>query len=71
MTDDLLQYQWVFVRDFDRALRFYIETLGLSSTLAYEGWASSIQAHAPWRSSASSRMTMKRSWSRSRASVRL
>jgi len=34
MTDDLLQYQRVFVRDFDRALRFYTETLGLSSTLA-------------------------------------
>ena len=39
MTDDQLQYRWVFVRDFDRALRLYTETLGLSSTLAYEGWA--------------------------------
>ena len=32
MIDDLLQYQWVIVRDFDRALRFYIEMLGLDAT---------------------------------------
>jgi len=41
MTDYQLQYLRVFVRDFDRALRFYAETLGLTATFADAsiGWA--------------------------------
>jgi hypothetical protein len=39
MPEFEVQYLRVFVRDFDRALRFYTGTLGLTATEAYEGWA--------------------------------
>jgi catechol 2,3-dioxygenase-like lactoylglutathione lyase family enzyme len=68
MPEFEVQYLRVFVRDFDRALRFYTGTLGLTATVAYEGWARSTPAPANSPSSASTRRTTRRSWSRCRAS---
>jgi catechol 2,3-dioxygenase-like lactoylglutathione lyase family enzyme len=35
----MLEFEVQYLRVFDRALRFYIGTLGLNATVAYEGWA--------------------------------